>query len=129
MSDNCATNTQSGHSGHQQCECQYRPNVDILEQAGEIVILIDLPGASPDSIELDYEEGELSIEACVEPRQDADTQFLAREYGTGDYRRRFRVNEVVDAERINATYTDGVLAVRLPKVQAAKPRRVTINPN
>jgi HSP20 family protein len=129
MSDNCATNTQSGQSGHQQCECQYRPNVDILEQAGEIVILVDLPGASPDSVELDYEDGELAIKACVEPRQAADTQFLVREYGTGDYRRRFRVNEVVDAERINATYTDGVLTVRLPKVQAAKPRRVAINPN
>jgi HSP20 family protein len=129
MSDNCATNTQSGQSGHQQCECQYRPNVDILEQAGEIVILVDLPGASPDSVELDYEDGELAIKACVEPRQAADTQFLVREYGTGDYRRRFRVNEVVDAERINATYTDGVLTVRLPKEQAAKPRRVAINPN
>jgi HSP20 family protein len=129
MSDNCATNPQSGHSGHQQCERQYRPNVDILEQAGEIVILVDLPGASPDSVELDYEDGELAIKACVEPRQAPDTQFLVREYGTGDYRRRFRVNEVVDAERINATYTDGVLTVRLPKEQAAKPRRVAINPN
>lgn len=129
MSNDCVTNAQSCRSEQQQCECHYRPNVDILEQADEIVILADLPGASPDSIELDYEEGELSINASVETRQDGDTEFLVREYGTGDYRRRFRVSEVVDAERITATYTDGVLTVRLPKVQAAKPHRVAINPN
>lgn len=129
MSDSCATNTQCSQTEQQQCECHYRPNVDIFEQADEIVILADLPGASPDSIEVDYEDGELSIKAPVETRQDADTQFLVREYGTGDYRRKFRISEVVDAERINATYTNGVLTVRLPKVQAAKPRRVAINPN
>ena len=129
MSEKCATNSQNCKSEHRQHECHYHPNVDIFEQADEVVILADLPGASPDSIELDYEDGELSINARVQPRQDAETQFLVHEYGTGDYRRKFRVSEVVDAERINASYTDGVLTVRLPKVQAAKPRRVAINPN
>ena len=122
-------NTQSCATENRQCECHYRPNVDIYEQNDEIVILADLPGAMPDSIEVDFEDGELSIKAHVESRQEAETQFLVREYGTGDYRRKFRVSEVVDAERINASYTDGVLTVHLPKVQAAKPRRVTINPN
>ena len=119
---NCATD-------NRHCECHYQPNVDIFEQADEIVILADLPGTMPDSIELDYEDGELSIKAPVEPRQGADTKFLVREYGIGDYQRTFRVSEVVDAERISASYTDGVLTVHLPKVQASKPRRVDISSN
>ncbi len=129
MSDNCATNPQSCQSERPRCERHYRPNVDVFEQADKIVIRADLPGASQESIEVDYEEGELSIRACVEPRQEAETRFLVREYGTGDYRRTFRVSEVVDAEQICAGYTEGVLTVHLPKVQTAKPRRVTINSN
>jgi len=101
--------------------------VDIYEQADELVILADLPGASPDSIEIDYEENELSLKARVDPRQEADTDFLVREYGVGDYHRRFRIGEAVDTERITASYTDGVLTVHLPKVQAAKPRRVAVH--
>lgn len=129
MANQCTPNTPCCESEVQKRECHYRPNVDIFEQADEIVMLADLPGATPESIEVDYEDGELAIKAHVEPRQEADTRFLVREYGTGDYRRKFRVNETVDAERINASFVDGVLTVRLPKVQAAKPRRVAINPN
>jgi HSP20 family protein len=129
MPDSCAANPQNCESERRQCECHYQPNVDIYEQADEIVILADLPGAASDTIELDFEEGELSIKARVESRQDPETSFLVREYGTGDYRRKFRVSEVVDGEQISASYNDGVLAVHLPKVQAAKPRRVVINPN
>lgn len=127
MSHRCATSPKN--TLDRTCECHYRPNVDVFEKADEIVILADLPGASPDSIQLDYEEGELSIQAHVEPRQDTDTVFQVREYGTGDYQRKFKLDEIVDVEQISATYTNGVLTVHLPKVQAAKPRRVEINVN
>lgn len=127
MSERCATNPQSSGTEHRRCTCHYQPNVDIYEQPDELVILADLPGASPDSIEIDYEENELSLKARVDSRQEAGTRFLVREYGVGDYHRRFRIGEAVDTERIAASYTDGVLTVRLPKVQAAKPRRVAVH--
>ncbi len=129
MSDNCATNPKGCESEVRKCECRYQPSVDIFEQADEIVLIADLPGAMPETIELDFEDGELSVKAHVEPRQDADTKFVVREYGTGDYHRKFRVSEVVNAEQIKASYTDGVLTVHLPKTQAAKPRRVAISTN
>ncbi len=66
MSDRCAT--AQGNPGAKRCECQYRPNVDVFEKEDEIVILADLPGATPDSIEVDYDDGELSIRAQVESR-------------------------------------------------------------
>jgi HSP20 family molecular chaperone IbpA len=107
----------------------YRPNVDILEKADELVVLADLPGATGDSIDVDFEDGTLTIYAKVEPRQDPDREFLAREYGVGDFHRTFHVSETVDASKITAEYADGVLTLHLPKAESAKPRKIAVKTN
>ncbi len=130
MSQSCCTANPRAHgSESDQPKCYYEPKVDILERDEEIVLLADLPGASPDSVAVDYSDGELTIEAKVEARQEPGTQYLVRQYGVGDYRRTFRVGEAVDTAQISAKFTDGVLAVHLPKVQSAKPRRITVHAN
>lgn len=111
---------------HTRCGCYYRPNVDILEQADELVVLADVPGASGDTIDVDFEDGTLTIHAPVEPRQEEDQDYLVREYGTGDYHRSFHVSEAVDAEKITAEYADGVLTLHLPKASAARPRKIAV---
>ena len=103
----------------------YRPSVDILERSDELVVLADVPGASPDQIDLHFEDGTLTIHAKVPPRNQ-DVAFLVREYGVGDYWRTFQVAETVDAGKITADYADGVLAIHLPKAEAAKPRKIPI---
>jgi len=115
---NSAERTRSGYC--------FRPNVDILEQADELIVLADVPGAAGDKIEVDFEDGTLTIRAPVEPRQDADTKYLLREYGVGDYHRTFHVSEAIDADKITAQCTDGVLTLRLPKSEAAKPRKIAV---
>ena len=87
----------------------YRPNVDILEQADELVVLADVPGASGDAIDIHFEDGNLTIHARVKPRQDDKTEYLRREFGVGDFYRTFRISEAVDAGKITADYADGVL--------------------
>jgi len=104
----------------------YRPNVDILEQGDELVVLADVPGAKPGAIELKFEDGTLTIHAKVEPRQPDDTQYLLREYGVGDYWRSFQVSEAVDASKISAEYADGVLKLHMPKSDAVKPRKISV---
>ncbi len=52
--------------------------------------------------------------------------YLLREYGVGDFYRTFRVSEQIDASRIEAEYADGVLKLHLPKVEAVKPRKITV---
>lgn len=103
----------------------YRPSVDILEKPDELVVLADVPGASPDSIDIHFEGGELTIHAKVPPRNEG-VDFLVQEYGVGDYYRTFRVAETIDAAQISAEFADGVLALHLPKAGAARPRKIAV---
>lgn len=104
----------------------YRPLVDILERADELLIVADLPGASAESIDVRFENGELSIHARVAPRPGREVAYVRQEYGVGDFQRVFQVSETVDGNRITASYDQGVLTLHLPKVEAAMPRKIDV---
>lgn len=111
---------------HTRSGCYYRPNVDILEQADELIVLADVPGATGDAIDIQFEDGNLTIHAKVEPRQDDKTEYLRREFGVGDFYRTFRISEAIDASKITADCADGVLTLHLPKAEEAKPRKIAV---
>ncbi len=104
----------------------FRPYVDILEKPDELVVLADVPGAKGEEIDIDFEDGLLTIYARVAERQPGETQFLRREYGVGDFYRTFRISEAIDARAISAECADGVLTLHLPKSEAAKPRKIAV---
>jgi len=104
----------------------YVPSSDIVEVNGHFELHLDLPGASPGSIKVNFENGSLDIEADVPDRQPTGTKYLLREYGVGNFRRSFHVSKGVDGSRIEATYKNGVLVVTLPKSEEAKPRKVDV---
>ncbi len=104
----------------------YRPNVDILESQDELTLVADVPGVKCDSINIDFDDGVLTIQGKVAQRYGEDTAFLLREYGIGDFYRTFRVSEQVNTGAIHAECADGVLTVHLPKVEAAKPRKIEV---
>jgi HSP20 family molecular chaperone IbpA len=104
----------------------YRPSVDIVETEGELTVLADVPGADAQRIDVKFEEGTLAIHAHVEPRQPDDTEYALQEFGVGDFYRTFQVSEAIDASKITAEYTDGVLILHLPKTEATKPRRIAV---
>jgi HSP20 family molecular chaperone IbpA len=104
----------------------YRPNVDIIERPDELLIIADLPGVAADAISIQCEQGELTLEAHVAPRQSADTNYLSREYGVGAFRRVFRSSETVDTDRISAEVSNGVVTLHLPKAESAKPKQIKV---
>ncbi|MHC5211323.1 MAG: Hsp20/alpha crystallin family protein [Planctomycetota bacterium] len=104
----------------------YRPNVDILERENELLVLADMPGTKADAIDIRYENGLLTIHGKVEPRTTEGRRSLLQEYGVGDFHRTFRLGEEIDAAGIHAGYVHGVLTVHLPKVEAAKPRKIEV---
>ncbi len=105
----------------------YSPNVDILENREELLLLADVPGARPEDINIQYENGELTIHARVDSRTEVgEAQFLACEYGVGDFHRSFQLGESIDNSKIHAKVKDGVLTVHLPKTEAVKPRKIAV---
>jgi len=105
----------------------YRPSVDIIEQPDELVLMADMPGVCPDHIDVRFENCTLTIHGRVKDRQPENTDYLLREYGIGDFYRTFQVNETVNAERISAEFSNGVLTLHLPKIEAAKPRKIQVS--
>lgn len=101
------------------------PPVDIVELPEELLLTAEVPGAAGDQIDVRFEDGELRIEAPVAPRN-AGKNFLLEEYAVGSYVRSFRLGQSIDGARISAEYADGVLTLHLPKVEAAKPRRIAV---
>ena len=117
------------HEPQSQCtnpRRSYVPSSDIVEVEGEFELHLDLPGASPESIKVNYENGNLSIDAEVPDRQPTGTKYLLREYGVGDFHRSFQVSKAVDSSRIDATYKNGVLSVKLPKSEETKARKIEV---
>ncbi len=104
----------------------YRPRVDIVEGADELTVFADMPGLSSDQIDIDFERGILQIFGRVPSRQPEGAKFQRREYGVGDFYRSFQVSEEIDASRISADYSQGVLTLHLPKSSAAKPRKIAV---
>jgi HSP20 family molecular chaperone IbpA len=102
--------------------------VDIIEQAEELTIHADVPGVTADDIDIQFENGTLTIHGTVKPRQPEDVNDLSREYGIGDFHRVFEVSKTIDSERITAEVSDGVLTLHLPKVDAVKPRKINVTP-
>lgn len=104
----------------------YVPAVDIIEKDDELLLLADVPGAKAEGINIDYERGQLTIAAHVEPRQSPRNVYTLQEYGVGDFVRSFQIGESVDASNIRAEVSRGVLTLHLPKAEKAKTRKIAV---
>jgi HSP20 family protein len=104
---------------------QFTPRVDIFETEKELTLYAELPGVRPQDVELRYENGELTLHGRVQPRH-AGKQLLLQEYEVGDFYRAFSIHESIDSTKIAAECKNGLLTVHLPKVEAARPRQITV---
>jgi len=104
----------------------FSPAIDIFETEKEITLLADMPGVKASQLSIDLKESILSLTGDVEDPQGADEADLLREYRTGRYFREFSLSQGVDQSRIDAELKDGVLHLRLPKVEKATPRKIAV---
>jgi HSP20 family protein len=102
------------------------PPVDIFENADEYRVVADLPGVRQEDIDIDLERGELVLFAKREVVREGEALALGR--AEGDFRRVFRIPEDLDRNKIEASFDNGVLQIRLPKSERAKPRRISVKP-
>jgi len=103
----------------------YTPRVDILETDNELLLFADLPGVKEGDVDIRFENGELTLSARRQQPPTAARGWLL-ENEVGDFFRAFRIAETVDAGKIWAELKKGVLTLHLPKVEAVKPRKITV---
>jgi HSP20 family protein len=104
----------------------FTPAVDIFETDREITLLADMPGVKSKALNIDLHENILTLDGDVNPPEGADEVDIMTEYRTGKYYRQFTLSQVIDQGKIDAVLKDGVLRLRLPKVEAATPRKIAV---
>jgi HSP20 family protein len=104
---------------------RFTPQVDILELPEELVLKLDMPGLKPTDLEINFERGELTVHGKRQPVE-RKGQWLVEEVEFGDYYRAFLISQDVAADKISAEMKNGVLTIRLPHAEEAKPRRIAV---
>lgn len=99
--------------------------VDLYRTDDAFVAAMDLPGVTPESVDVDVDGRVLTVRA-ERTRPEGDLRWLVRNRPAGTFTRRFTLGESVDSERISATYTDGVLTLTVPVAEKARPRKIEV---
>jgi HSP20 family protein len=100
--------------------------MDGIRRTDDVVLRFDLPGIDPDSVEVTVDRGVLTVSARREEEYGENDRLFVRERVMGTFTRRVYLSEHLDAEAIEAAYNNGVLAVRIPVLDKAKPRKIEI---
>lgn len=102
------------------------PPVDIFEDAGGITLVADLPGASREDLSVGVDGRNLTIEAPVNLGEASSLTPVYAEVRANHFRRTFELSSDLDTSKIDAGLRDGVLTLRIPKAEQAKPRRIDV---
>jgi len=116
------------------------PVANAWESRDEVVLELALPGVNPDNVDITFEQETLTISGRFEQPEPSNGQngngqngngqsgrnWVLRELPRGQFHRRFNLQVPVDVERVEATYTNGILTLHLPKSEAVKPRKIQV---
>ena len=105
----------------------FLPACDIWETESDVVIALDAPGLHSENISAEVVEGQLVVTGERSSSGDDVVRRYRTERWQGRFVRSFTLPQGIDGDAISAEYRDGVLVVSLPKPEAAKPKRITIN--
>ena len=104
----------------------FTPAVDIFETDKEITLFADMPGVKAGNLTIDLRDNILTLSADVAPAENADEEDILVEYETGKYYRQFTLGELINQEKIDAKLNDGVLRLKLTKVEKATPKKILV---
>ena len=105
----------------------YTPVTDIYETESSLTIVMEMPGITKESVNVDLQDDVLRIEGQIDFSKYKGMEPLYTEYNVGHYVRTFGLPSKIDREKIAAQLEDGVLTLTLPKVLEAQPRRISIS--
>ena len=110
-----------GHGG-------YAPALpmDTVRRDGEVVLRFDVPGVDQDKIDVTVDKGVLTVSATREEAKTEGESPIVRERRFGSFTRRVRLSDNLNADAIEASNNEGVLEIRIPVLEEAKPRKITV---
>lgn len=101
--------------------------MDAYRAGDDFVVEFDLPGVSADSIDLTVQRNVLTVHAVRQRHEEEGAELVAAERPYGTFSRQLFLGETLDTDRLEANYRDGVLRLRIPVAEQAKPRKVAIH--
>jgi HSP20 family protein len=116
----------NGHNGHgQPVEFKAGLPLDVWADENAFYLQAYLPGVNPDEVEITFEGEELTIRGRF-PAPNGEVKFVKRELFHGPFERRLTINTPVNAEGIQAEYSNGVLTLTVPKAEEVKPKQIKV---
>lgn len=104
----------------------FQPDVDILERSEGYLVYADLPGVDERHVQVNLDNGVLTIDAQLATQPEAGWSPIHAEYRLGGFHREFRISEEIDPAGVTASMRDGVLELRLPKAAHHQPRQIRV---
>lgn len=123
----CSETTCSSQSVNEAKPLQFsrsKPPVDIIESNGDVTLIADVPGATESTVDLEFENGVLRLSARTVGGNDEIP--IAIRQRAREYVRSFRISDELDVTSAEATVSNGVLSVRMPKKPTAVPAKITV---
>jgi HSP20 family protein len=106
---------------------EWTPAVDIKEEPNRYVLLADLPGVSPDEIDITLENGVLTLKGTRDTEARSQREGYKRvERVFGTFYRRFSLPDTADADGVGARYNGGVLEIAIPKKSLVQPKKIVV---
>ena len=100
--------------------------MDAWQEDGVFVVAFDLPGVNVDTVDLDIERNVLTVRAERRDPSQPNVELIAAERPRGVFSRQLILGDTLDTEKVKASYADGVLTLRIPVLETAKPRKIEI---
>jgi HSP20 family protein len=105
----------------------WMPLTDIYEDKDKFTLKIDLPGIKKEDVKISYTNGNLNISGeRVQESENKDAKCHRMEKSYGKYFRSFSLPELIQADKINAEFNNGLLTITVPKAEEAKPKEIEI---
>ena len=100
--------------------------LDVVRHDGDVTLRFDVPGSDPDSIEVTVDRGVLTVSVKRHEERTENDKFFVRERTMGTFTRRLYLSKNLNTDAVEAAYNNGVLEVRIPVLEQAKPRKVEV---
>ena len=102
------------------------PRVDIYQTNTETIVLVEMPGVDEGDADITLDKDILTIRGEAAFQNPAQYRWVHREYAIGKFERAFTLTDTIDRDQISAEMKNGLLRLTLPKVEAARPKKITV---